>query len=48
MQTTDSLEQSLMLAKIDGRRRRESIRGWDGWMASPVQWTGAWANFVRW
>ena len=48
MQTTDSLEQFLMLAKIDGRRRRESIRGWDGWMASPVQWTWTWVNFGRW
>ena len=26
----------------------EGIRGWDGWMASPLQWTGAWANFRRW
>ena len=26
----------------------EGIRGWDGWMASPMQWTWAWANFWRW
>ena len=26
----------------------ESIRGWDGWMASPVQWTWTWANSKRW
>ena len=23
-------------------------RGWDGWMASPTQWTGVWANSERW
>ena len=22
----------------------EGIRGWDGWMASPTQWTWTWAN----
>ena len=26
----------------------EGIRGWDGWMASPMQWTWTWANFWRW
>ena len=26
----------------------EGIRAWDGWMASPVQWTWTWANFRRW
>ena len=35
MQRTDSLEKTLMLGKIEGGRRR----GWDGWMASPTQWT---------
>ena len=24
------------------------IRGWDGWMASPMQWTWTWANSRRW
>ena len=24
-----------------------SDRGWDGWMASPTQWTWVWANFRR-
>ena len=36
MQRTDSFEKTLMLGKIEGRRRR----GWqrtDGWMASPTQ-----------
>ena len=23
-------------------------RGWDGWMASPTQWTWAWPNSGRW
>ena len=41
MQRTDSLEKTLMLGKIDGRRRRG---GWDGWMASPTQWTWVWAT----
>ena len=24
------------------------IRGWDGWTASPMQWTRTWANSRRW
>ena len=23
-------------------------RGWDGWMASPTQWTWVWIGFRRW
>ena len=38
MQRTDSLEKTLMLGKIEGRRKGDD-RGWDGWMASPTQWT---------
>ena len=34
MQRTDSLEKTLMLGKIKGRRRDD--RGWDGWMASLI------------
>ena len=34
----DSFEKTLMLGKIEGRRRRDK-RGRDGWMASPTQWT---------
>ena len=26
----------------------EDIRGWDGWMASLMQWSWSWANFRRW
>ena len=41
-QRANSLEKTLMLGKIKGRRRR----GWqrDGWMASPTQRTWVWAN----
>ena len=38
MPRADSLEKTLMLGKIEGRRRRGS-RGRDGWMASLTQWT---------
>ena len=34
---------TLMLRKIEGRRRRED-RGWDGWMAPPTLWTGVWTS----
>ena len=47
MQTADSFKKSLMLGKTEGRRRRDS-RGWDGWIASPTQWTWIWANSGRW
>ena len=36
--TANSLEKTLMLGKMEGRRRRGS-RGWDSWMASLTQWT---------
>ena len=29
-------------------RREEGDRGWDGWMASPTQWTWVWASSRRW
>ena len=47
MWTANWLEKSLMLGKIEGRRRRGCQR-WDGWMASPTQWTWTWASFRRW
>ena len=43
MQRTDSLEKTLMLGKIEGRRRRGQQR-----MASPTQWTWVWASFRSW
>ena len=39
----DSLEKTLRLGKIEGKRRRGD-RGWDGWM---TQWAWVWANFGR-
>ena len=44
MRRTDSLEKTLMLGKIEARRRRE----WDGWMASPTWWTWVWASSWSW
>ena len=43
----DSLEKTLMLGKIEGRREVDD-RGWDGWMASPTQWTWVWVNSGSW
>ena len=47
MWRVDSLEKSLMLGGIGGRRRR----GWqrmDCWMASPTLWTWVWVNSGSW
>ena len=46
MRRTDSLKKTLMLGKIEGRRGDD--RGWDGWMASPTQWTWVWASSGSW
>ena len=42
MRRTDSFEKTLMLRKIEGRRRRGPP--WDGWMASLTQWTWVWVD----
>ena len=47
MWRAESFEKTLMLGKIEGRRRRDN-RGWDGWMASPTQWTWVWVNSGSW
>ena len=47
MWRASSLEKTLMLGKIEGRRRGNN-RGWDGWMASPTQWTWVWASSGSW
>ena len=41
MQRADSFEKTLMLGKIEGKRRRERqrMRWVRGWMASPTRWT---------
>ena len=46
MRRADSLEKTLILGKIEGRRRMGD-RGWDGLMASLTQWTWVWANLGR-
>ena len=47
MWRADSLEKTLMMRKIEGRRRRDD-RGWDGWMASQTQWTWVWVDSGSW
>ena len=47
MQRADSCEKTLMLGKIEGRRRR-GRRGWDGWVASSTQWTWVWVGSGSW
>ena len=47
MRRTDSLEKTQILGKIEGRRRRDD-RGWDGCMASPIQWTWIWVSSGNW
>ena len=47
MQRTDSFEKTLMLGKIEGRRRR-GRRGWDGWMASLATCRWVWASSGIW
>ena len=47
MRRANALEKTLILGKTEGRRRGHE-RGWDGWMASPAQWTWVWANSRRW
>ena len=47
MRRVDSLEKTLMLGGI-GDRGEGDDRGWDGWMASPTQWTWVWVNSGSW
>ena len=47
MGRADSLDKTLMLGGIGGRRRRDD-RGWDGWMASLTRWTWVWVNSGSW
>ena len=39
MRTADTLEKSLMLGERLRAGGEEGVRGWDGWMGSPIQWT---------
>ena len=47
MWRANSFDKTLMLGKIEGRRRRGNNRGWDGWMPSPTQWAWVWASSRR-
>ena len=46
MWRTDSFEKTLTLERLKAREERVD-RGWDDWMASPMQWTWTWANSRR-
>ena len=46
MWRADSLEKTLRLGNTEGRR--SSNRGWNGWMAPPMQSTWVKANSRRW
>ena len=43
MWRADSLEKTLMLGKMKGKRKKGG-RGWDGKIALSTQWTWIWAN----
>ena len=46
MRRTDSMEKTLMLGlKVRGEW---DYTGWNGWMASPTQWTWVWVNSRSW
>ena len=47
MWRVDSLEKILMLGGM-GAGGEGDDRGWDGWMASPTQWTWVWVNSGSW
>ena len=43
----DSFEKTLILERL-GAGGEGDDRGWDGWMASPTQWTWVWVNSRSW
>ena len=47
MWRTDSLQKTLILGKIEGRRNK-GWQGWDDWMTSPTQWTWVWTTSGSW
>ena len=47
LQRADSFEKTLMLGKIEGRRRRGQQRTYS-WMASPTRWMWVWVKFGIW
>ena len=46
MGRVDSLEKTWCWERLS-LRREEGDRGWESWMASPIQWTWVWANSGR-
>ena len=49
MWRTDSLERTLMLGQIEGRRKRgQDDRVWDGWISYLTQWIWVWASSGIW
>ena len=47
MWRTNSFDKSLTLGKLKVGGKGDN-RGWDGWMASPTQWTWVWVNSGSW
>ena len=47
MWRADSLEKSLMLGKLKAGEEGDD-KGWDGWMASLIQWKWVWVNCRSW
>jgi len=47
MWRANSLEKTLMLGKMKAGGEGDN-RGWDGWMASLIQWTRVWVNAGSW
>ena len=46
MRRTDSLEKTWCWERLKAGEGDD--RGWDGWMASPTQWTWVWVNSRSW
>ena len=44
---TEQIITALQLMKLKAGRERDD-RGWDGWMASPTQWTWVWVKSGSW
>ena len=47
MWRADSFEKTWCWERLKAGGERED-RGWDGWMASPIQWTWVWVNSGSW
>ena len=47
MQRADSLKRTWCWERLRAGGERDD-RGWDGWMASPTQWTWVWVNSGSW